>query len=80
MTELRKAVRRSVVGLLREELVVTLYPHGVIGMRAKRTRREYTVPLVSVYKLAIEHHLAEQRQARQVRKVKRGVLALREGR
>lgn len=81
MTELRKAVRRQVRGLLREDLIVSLYPGGVIGIRAKRTRREYQLPLVTVCRLAIEAEQArirfETRQGRAgaaSRQVARGLL------
>ena len=38
----------------REQVVVTLYPGSVIGLRRSRTRKEYTLPLKTVYRLAIE--------------------------
>lgn len=64
MTELKRAIRRKVTGVLREALIVTVYPGGVIGIRAHRTRREYQLPLVTIYKVAIEVDLARQRAER----------------
>ncbi len=61
MTALRKPVQREVSGLLREDLIVSLYPGGVIGIRAKRTRREYQLRLVTVYRQAIEAAHAQAR-------------------
>lgn len=62
MTQLRRAVRREVSGVLREDLIVTLYPGGVVGIRAKRTRREYQLPLATIYHLAIDAELDRTRQ------------------
>lgn len=64
MTQLRRPVRREINGVLREDLIVTLYPGAVIGIRAKRTRREYQLPLVTVYRLAIDAALERTRLER----------------
>jgi hypothetical protein len=54
MTQLKKSVTRVVPGLLKRNLVVSLYPGGIIGIREARSRREYTLPLITVYRMAIE--------------------------
>ena len=79
MTKLLKPVKRT-TETSRVDLVVTLYPGSVIGLRQKRCRREYTLPLLTVFRLAIEADQArvkaERRKARGQRTlVKRGVLA-----
>lgn len=63
MTSLTKPVRRMATGIIREELVITLYPTR-IGIRAKRTRLEYTLPLATVYRLAIDAAQTERRRLR----------------
>ena len=72
MTQLRKPVKRSLSlvgkGSWRREIIVTLYPGGVIGLRDKGRRREYTLPLATVYMLAAE---AEARRILAERKAKR---------
>lgn len=78
VTKLTKAVKRT-ADMARLELVVTLYPSNVIGLRQKRCRREYTLPLLTVFKLAIEADQArvkaEKRKARGQRVlVRRGLL------
>jgi len=72
MTTLHAPVTRRVAGVVREDLVVTLYPSHLLGIRALRTRREYTLPLATIYRLAIEADLAARRAAR--RKGGRGAL------
>jgi hypothetical protein len=51
----------------RFNLVVTLYPGGVIGLRQARCRKEYTLPLLVVFREAIdaetERTRAEKRKA-----------------
>jgi len=68
MTELTKKVRRTAT-VARERVVVTLYPGAVIGFRRSRTRREYTLPLMKAYAMAIE---AEQARVRAEKAAKRG--------
>jgi len=79
MTDLTKPVRREAHGIVREALIVTLYPSGILGLRAKHTRREYTLPLVTIYRLAIEAEVERKRAERaakqgQRRLVSRGLL------
>ena len=67
MTNLNKPIKRSVDGLLRRKLVVTLYPGGVLGLREGKTRHEYTLPLMTCYRLAIEAERAAKKAARRKR-------------
>lgn len=78
MTKLTKPVKRT-TETSRADLVVTLYPGSVIGIRQKRCRKEYTLPLLTVFRYAIEADQArvktERRKARgQKFLAKRGVL------
>lgn len=78
MTRLLKPVKRT-TETSRADLVVTLYPGAVIGLRQKRCRKEYTLPLITVFRLAIEAEQArvkaEKRKARGQRVlVRRGLL------
>lgn len=59
MTRLLKAVKRETI-INRDEVTVTIYPN-VIAFRPKRCRREYTLPLATVYRLAIEADMAERK-------------------
>ena len=65
MTRLHKPVKRTIAlqpkgGGMRLEVIITLYPGGIIGLRDKGRRREYTLPLTTVY------YLAAQAEARRV--------------
>jgi hypothetical protein len=57
------------------QVIVTLYPGGVIGLRDKGRRKEYTLPLSTVYYLAAEAEaqrmMAERRTKRKERKAQR---------
>ena len=58
MTDLSKPVRRVARGVvqthgLRPDVVVTLYPGGVLGIRELKRRKEWTIPLEAVLTLAI---------------------------
>ena len=69
MTEIRKPIRRSVGGIERgRDVILTLYPGGVLGFRVKRCKREWTLPIVSAYRLAVQRELdlerAEKRKGR----------------
>jgi hypothetical protein len=54
MTALDKKITRKIEGLLPRDLIVTLYPSNVIGIRESRCHKEYTLPLMTIYKLAIQ--------------------------
>lgn len=64
MTVLTRPVRRTIPGVERRGLVVTLYPNQTIGLRARRTRKEHVVPLAVVYRLAVEATVMAERQRR----------------
>jgi len=74
MTPLKKPLRRQVHLAPRGgsgthlEVIITLYPGGMIGLRDKGRRKEYTLPLTMIYCLAAE---AEARRMIAERKVKR---------
>jgi len=71
MTVLNKQVRREASVTIREQgqnrpIVVILTPPGLIGLRAKGRRRVYTLPLETVYVMAVRAHvlrLAREKQA-----------------
>lgn len=64
MTQLKAKVTRSLAGLLRRNLIVTLYPGGVLGFRESRSRKEYTLPVVTCYRLAVEAEFRGRKGAR----------------
>lgn len=53
-------------------LVVTIYPHGFLGLRPKGTRREEIVTLAHCWSLAVKqrvaHELADKKAARAARR------------
>jgi hypothetical protein len=61
-TKLTRPVRRTtqVIVERRRQLVVTLYPHGMIGVCATRLRTEYELPLDAIYVLAVRAHVARR--------------------
>ena len=69
MTDLKKVVRRvarnamSVRGF-NPDLVVTLYPHNLLGLREARRRKEYTIPLATIMVMAVQRDINERRKAR----------------
>ena len=69
MINVTKPIRRSVGGVERgRDVIVTLYPGGVFGFRVKRHKREWRLPVVSAYRMAVERELglerAEKRKGR----------------
>ncbi len=72
MTRLTKPVRRLVQGK-----VVTLYPHGVIGLREYKRRREHFIPVGMVYTRACwvtaESEKKQREQKRQDARKARGL-------
>ncbi len=74
MTPLSKRVTRKSSALVRDggrsrQLVVTMYPGDLLGLRPERTRREELIPLTAIYSLAVKMRVAQQRADR---KAKRG--------
>ena len=50
-----KPVKRVVaVDSGRVEMVVTIYPHGVLGVREKGSRHEYTISIMTCYCMAVK--------------------------
>ena len=71
--KLKKPIKRDVgdIGLRggdSGEYILTVYPHGVIGLRRKRSRQEYSISLAACYALAAKV-LAEERR-REKRKLR----------
>lgn len=77
MTDLNKPVRRRSGFMVRDagklrKVVVTLYPHGFIGLRPEKTRREETLGLQAAYDVAVKMRVARQRAEEQAaRKARR---------
>jgi len=72
-TKLKKPVVRDAgdIGLRGGDggdYIVTLYPHGVLGLRRKRSRREYQVSLAACYALAAKAVAEERRCERAARR------------
>ena len=70
MTNVTKPIRRSVSGVERgRDVILTLYPGGVIGFRVKRHKREWTLSVMSAYRMAVQRELnLEQSEKRKGRK------------
>jgi hypothetical protein len=67
MTDLTKPVRRVARNVIhthgiRPDVVVTLYPGGVLGLREHGRRKEYSIPLDAVLTLAIRREVEETRR------------------
>lgn len=68
-TKLNKEVSRVSNETIRDggktrNLVITLYPNGMIGLRPQGTRREETYPLEAVYFAAVKARVAAIRTAK----------------
>jgi hypothetical protein len=73
MTMLTKPVKRQTETLVRDgakrrNLVVTLYPGGVIGLRPSKTRREELLTLEAAYALAVRQRVAKERAEKKARR------------
>lgn len=78
MTHLRKPLRRNVTANVphgvNPNIVVTLYPNGLIGLREARRRREYCVNVGLIYQQAVlAAARAEAIERKKERKLKRGL-------
>jgi hypothetical protein len=80
MTAVHRPVRRSVENIDRgRDAILTIYPGGALGIRLKRHRREWTISVAAVYRMAVQRELenerAERRKAsgRKVRVARRGL-------
>lgn len=67
MTRLTKPVRRTSDATVRDgrkrrELVITLYPGGFMGLRMAKCRTEETIPLDTVYCLAVKLRVQSERK------------------
>lgn len=62
MTQLTKPIRRTTILNRRSrplDIIVTLYPEGVIGLRDKGRHIEYRLPLTMCYVMAAKARAAE---------------------
>ena len=65
MTKVGRPVRRSVEGVERgRDVILTLYPGGVLGFRIKRHKKEWTLPVVSAYRMAVQREMDVQQAAK----------------
>lgn len=70
---LNKPVKRQTDVSIRDagqhrDLIVILYPSGIIGLRPKGTRREETIPLDAVYDLAVKARVAKELSEKKARR------------
>ena len=75
-TKLSKSVSRVSNEVVRDgskyrNLVVTIYPSGMIGIRPQGTRREEQYPMDAVYHIALKARVAAERHAKKKAKVKK---------
>jgi hypothetical protein len=68
MTALSTTLKRRVEGLLAKPLTILLFPRGTIGFQEYRSRKVYTLPVLTCYRLAIE---AERRAVQAAKKLAR---------
>ena len=66
MTRLTKPVTRRTENTIRDrgkrrELVITLYPGGVIGLRPSKTRHEEILTVEAAYDLAVKQRVTRER-------------------
>ncbi len=70
----RRVVRAAVPHGVNPDIIITVYPSGVLGMRESRRRREYVVGIGLIYQNAV---LAEARaeavERKKARKLKKGL-------
>lgn len=63
MIPITRPVRRK-ARAFRRDVIVTMYPSGMIGVRQSRCRTEYQLPIETIYKLAIEAHQRAEKAAK----------------
>lgn len=77
MTYLTKKVTRRTQNVIRDrgkrrELVITLYPGGIIGLRPAKTRREEILTVEAAFDLAVKQRVARERVDRlKIKKAKK---------
>ena len=69
MTPLNKKVVRKTSTVIRDsgklrDLIVTLYPNGVLGMRPWMTRREEYISLGACYDKAVKNRVLQERRVK----------------
>lgn len=64
----RPVTRKTTMPHRGRQMVVTMYPGDVIGVRHERRRKEYQVPLSWVYDMAVKAEVMRQKAERAKRK------------
>lgn len=56
MTKLTKVIKRNLPAILPKshDLTISLIPGGWIGFREKGSRREYRLPVMTAYRMAVD--------------------------
>ncbi|MBI3981187.1 hypothetical protein HY345_04270 [Candidatus Microgenomates bacterium] len=74
MTDLKKPLKRKTriapIHGLKDEIVVTLYPGGTIGLREAKHRREYTLSIGFLYQEAIRAAVIAEKRLKKMAKKK----------
>lgn len=76
-TQLTKPVKRKSNEVRRDRgksraIIITIYPHGYIGLRLEGTRKEETMPIQVAYERSVKMRLAfEQLERARKRKAKK---------
>lgn len=74
-TDLKKVLRRGVVSNVphgvNPKIIVTLYPHGVIGLREYRRRHEYVLGIGALYVQAVHAEAVQYLRERRMKRRKR---------
>ena len=71
-TALEKPVARKTSAPHRgRQMIVTLYPGDVIGVRHLRTRKEYQLPLAWIFDMAVKAEVNRQRAERAKKRTRR---------
>jgi hypothetical protein len=55
---------------------MTIYPSGIIGFRGRRAKSELTIPISSIYKIALTRNIENEKPKRKTLKVSRGLLSV----
>lgn len=71
MTDLHKPIKRVARGIMphgfASDLVVTLYPNGVLGLRERKRRKEYELSLPVLYRQAVIRDFQERKKIKKGR-------------
>lgn len=78
MKEAKRPVTRKTAATFRDRgkeraISVTVYPNGTLGLRLEYQRQEEMISLATVYSIAIQRRVSEERQQRKVKRKKTGI-------